>query len=161
VNPSFSRSGIEGDGQSEHHGIDVRPRENEIVVRVLSEPDKFGRREFTAYWHDPKSLVEGGPTDHVRAQMFCTDLSAFEAVQQTRGGSVRFIDHEPTWEPAASKENVGSGLTNDDLRNVLGLAETVEDRTPQEQRSVDRLARLLETLDQERGRERRAYGWGG
>ena len=69
--------------------------------------------------------------------------------QHTQGRTVRFIDHEPEWEPRHQT------VSTEDLRNVVNLASEIEDRTEDEARSLDRLRSMIgereyeqdETLD--------------
>ena len=61
----------------------------EILIDVYQpRPDGEGRVSFFAYWHDPCTLSEGGPPDHVRGQVFCTRLDEFTARHEARGGTI-------------------------------------------------------------------------
>lgn len=73
------------------------PSPDEVVVErdPTARPDDFGREQFFAYWHDPKTLREGGPPHHVRGQVFYTSVAEF--VARHPQGSVRIITHHPDW----------------------------------------------------------------
>ncbi len=102
---------------------DRRPGKDEIVVQAVGQPDKHGRMMFFAHWQDLTPPDAGGPTDGIRAQIYDVNLDDFMIRQHTQGRILRFIDHEPEWEPAHQT------VSTEDLRNVVNLASEIEDRT--------------------------------
>jgi len=113
--------------------MDERPTKDEIVVQAVGEPDRYGRVMFFAYWSDATPPDQGGPTNGIRGQVFDASLDDFMIKQHARDKTVRFIDHEPEWEPVAHV------VATEDLRNVFNLASETEDISVEEAESLDRV----------------------
>jgi hypothetical protein len=123
--------------------MDRRPGKDEIVVQAVGVPDGLGRVMFFAHWQDLTPPDAGGPTDGIRAQIFDVNLDDFMIRQHAQGKTVRYVDHEPEWEPAHQT------VSTEDLRNVVNLASEIEDRTEEEARSIDRLRSMIGERDYE------------
>lgn len=49
--------------------------QHEVIVEMIDDRrDEFGRTRFFLFFHDPKTLAEGGPPRHVRGQCYHADL---------------------------------------------------------------------------------------
>jgi hypothetical protein len=130
--------------------MDRRPDEDEIVVQAVGVPDKHGRMMFFAHWQDLTPPDAGGPTDGIRGQIYDVNLDDFAIRQHAQGRTLRYIDHEPEWEPAYQT------VLTEDLRNVVNLASEIEDVAPDERNSLERLRSTLGERDlgeRDRGRD--------
>jgi len=77
-------------------GIPASLQPDEMVIEVTSKPDDFGRVQFRAFWHDARTLAEGGPPAHVRGQVFYAGLDQF--IARTLRVRVTVVRHEPAKE---------------------------------------------------------------
>jgi hypothetical protein len=62
--------------------------DQEVCIEVHSEPDNFGRQQFTAMWLDDNEWRGGSG---VHGQVFFTDLSEFVSKTKEKGKTVRFV----------------------------------------------------------------------
>lgn len=62
---------------------------SEVIVRIdpSSQPDSFGRIQFTAFWLTDQEWVPGG----VRGQVFRAALDEFTAAAKRRNETVRVL----------------------------------------------------------------------
>jgi hypothetical protein len=121
--------------------MDRRPGKDEIVVQAVGVPDGLGRVMFFAHWQDLTPPDAGGPTDGIRGQIFDTNLDDFMIREHAKGKTLRYIDHEPEWEPQHQT------VSTEDLRNVVNLASEIEDMAPDERNSLERLRSTLGERD--------------